>query len=88
MVQKTQKKADEVIDEIQHVLVPKHELVSDAEKTKLLENYKVSTAELPKIRAKDPAIKHLKVQQGDIIKISRKSISAGQSVFYRAVTME
>ncbi len=88
MVQKTQKKAEEVVNEIQHILVPKHEVISGAEKTKLLEHYKVSVAELPKIRAKDPAIRHLKIQQGDIIKISRKSMSAGESVFYRAVTME
>ena len=88
MVKKTQKNANEPKEPIQHVLVPKHELLSDDEKNALLERYKVSSTELPKIRANDPGIRQIKVKHGDIIKITRKSMSAGESVFYRIVTTE
>ena len=89
MVQKTQKQSEkDALDAIQHVLVPKHELLSDTEKKEILERYKVSIAELPKIRVHDPAIRKMNAKHGDIIKITRKSFSAGESVFYRAVTTE
>ena len=86
MVQK--KSETKNTEAIQHVLVPKHEIISDKERIELMEKYNVSISELPKIRANDPGIRHLKVKHGDIIKISRNSISAGESVFFRAVTTE
>ena len=41
--------------------------------------------ELPKISKKDPAIKELNVKVRDVIKIIRKSPTAGEAVFYRGV---
>jgi len=68
-----------------HILVPKHVKLSETEKKKLLENLKVSLTELPIITADDPAISSLKVERNDIIKIIRKSLTSGESVFYRRV---
>ncbi len=68
-----------------HVLVPKHIKLTEKEKKELLEKYNITLRELPKILKKDPAIKHLNLKQGDIIKIIRKSQTAGESIFYRGV---
>jgi DNA-directed RNA polymerase subunit H len=72
------------IDE--HILVPKHSKVSEKEKKDILEKYSITLRELPKIMKKDPAIKELDAKPGDVIKITRKSPTAGESVFYRCVT--
>jgi len=68
-----------------HVLVPEHTKLSDKEKKELLERYHISLKELPKIKKKDPAIAHLSIKEGDVIKITRKSNTAGESIFYRGV---
>ncbi|MFH1590654.1 MAG: DNA-directed RNA polymerase subunit H [archaeon] len=70
---------------ISHDLVPKHEKVSDREKKTLFERYHISIVELPKISANDPAIRHLEVVVGDVIKISRTSMTAGHATYYRSV---
>jgi len=69
----------------QHILVPKHVKLSEKDKKELLEKYHVSLRDLPKINRKDPALENLDIKKGDILKIIRKSPSAGESVFYRAV---
>jgi DNA-directed RNA polymerase subunit H len=68
-----------------HELVPEHSKLSDKEKKGLLENYQITPKELPKMRKNDPAIEHLNVKEGDIVKITRKSKTAGESIFYRGV---
>jgi len=73
------------LDVSKHVLVPKHVKISEKEKKELLEKYNITLRELPKILKKDPAIKHINLKQGDIVKIIRKSQTAGESVFYRGV---
>ena len=72
-------------EQLEHVLVPLHEKLSDAEKKEILVKYNVTPLEMPKIRADDPAIRHLDVKRGDMIRIKRKSATAGTSYFYRVV---
>ena len=69
-----------------HILTPKHSKLSEREKTQLLEKYHVTSKELPKIVKTDSAIKELEPKVGDIIKITRKSPTAGESLFYRVVS--
>ncbi len=69
----------------EHTLVPKHSKLSDKDKEALLSKYEITIQELPKILKKDPAIKELQVKSGDVIKITRNSPTAGESLFYRAV---
>ncbi|MFP4119214.1 MAG: DNA-directed RNA polymerase subunit H, partial [Candidatus Woesearchaeota archaeon] len=71
-----------------HVLVPKHEKISDTEKKKLMERYNITVKELPKIPKSDPALVGMDVQQGDVIKIIRNSPTAGETIFYRGVSSE
>lgn len=73
------------IDITKHMLVPKHAIMSEAEKKKLTDVLKLSGKELPKILKTDSALAGLKVKEGDIIKIIRKSPTAGEVVFYRRV---
>jgi DNA-directed RNA polymerase subunit H len=73
-------------EELTHVLVPKHEKLSEKEKTAILEEYNISIKQLPRIHISDPAIAHIDADSGDIIKITRKSQTAGISIFYRVVS--
>ena len=69
----------------QHVLVPKHVLMTEEEVTQLLTRYNISKKQMPSISSKDPAIKDLGANTGDIIKVIRNSPTQGKSEFYRAV---
>jgi len=73
-------------DVTKHVLVPVHTALSEAEKNRIIEKYNLTGKELPRILKNDPAILHLKVKPGDIVKITRKSATAGESIFFRRVT--
>ena len=73
---------------ITHTLIPEHSKLSDDEKKKLLEFHNITIKDLPKILIKDPAIKHLDVKENDVIRIQRRSSTAGESVFYRGVVNE
>ena len=72
-------------EQMEHVLVPLHEKISDSEKKELLLKYNVTLLEMPKIKADDPSIRHLDVKRGDMIRITRKSRTAGSTYFYRVV---
>ncbi|MBW2981309.1 DNA-directed RNA polymerase subunit H [Candidatus Woesearchaeota archaeon] len=71
-----------------HVLMPKHEKLSEKDKKELFEKYHIGLKELPKIKKDDPAIASLNVSVGDVIKITRPSPTAGESIFYRGVISE
>ncbi len=68
-----------------HFLIPKHEKLNEKDKKKILEQYKVSLNELPKIPQADAGIASLNPKPGDIIKIIRKSPTSSESFFYRVV---
>ena len=73
-------------DVTKHELVPKHAKLSDKEMKELFEKYAIELQNLPRIFKTDPSIQHLDVKDGDIIKISRKSPTAGETHFFRRVT--
>lgn len=68
-----------------HVFVPEHIKLSEKERDAVLAHYGIDAANMPKIKKKDPAIKSFATKQGDMIKIVRKSATAGTSIFYRVV---
>ncbi|CAI9832751.1 MAG: DNA-directed RNA polymerase subunit H [Nitrosopumilus sp.] len=68
-----------------HAFVPKHEIMSKAEAEAVIKQYNCKPTELPLILANDPAILELGVKPGDMIKITRKSPTAGESLYYRYV---
>ena len=68
-----------------HILVPKHEIMAKKEAEEVLKTYNCRTIDLPLIFVNDPAIIGLGVKPGDMIKITRKSATAGESFYYRYV---
>ncbi|MBU13112.1 MAG: DNA-directed RNA polymerase subunit H [Nitrosopumilales archaeon] len=68
-----------------HILVPKHEIMAKKDAEEVLKTYNCRTTDLPLIFANDPAIVGLGVKPGDMIKITRKSATAGESFYYRYV---
>ncbi len=69
-----------------HSLIPKHVPLKEKEKKVLLDKYHISERELPKIHKNDAGIKGLNVKSGDVIKILRKSLTAGTTIYYRVVS--
>ena len=75
-----------IINQLQHELIPKHELLSQEEKKSIIDNLQMNSEKnLPHIFSDDPAILHLSPKAGDLIRITRKSQTAGQAVYYRLV---
>lgn len=72
-------------DVTKHELVPKHSKLTEKEHKELFEKYAIDMPNLPRIYKNDPAILDLDVKEGDIVKIVRKSPTAGETVFYRRV---
>ncbi len=68
-----------------HILVPKHELLSEKEKEELLKILGIKPEQLPKIRVDDPIAKEIGAKVGDIVRIIRESPTAGVSIAYRYV---
>jgi len=68
-----------------HILVPKHEIITLEEAKQVLEKYHCKAIELPLIFGSDPAIVGLGVKPGDMIRITRTSATAGESFYYRYV---
>jgi DNA-directed RNA polymerase subunit H (RpoH/RPB5) len=68
-----------------HKLVPRHEILKQDEREKLLAQYRVPPYQLPRIKTSDPAVKAIGARAGDIVKIMRNSATAGKYVAYRYV---
>lgn len=72
-------------DVMKHDLVPRHELLSDEEARDILTKYGVTPDQLPKIFASDAVARAVRAKPGNIIRIKRKSPTAGEHVAYRYV---
>lgn len=68
-----------------HYLVPKHEILTPEERQALLEKYRIQPWQLPRIKASDPAARLIGAKPGDIIRIIRRSPTAGTAIYYRYV---
>jgi len=68
-----------------HDFVSKHELLTPEEKEEILEKYKMQPYQLPRINAYDPAIIAVGGNPGDIVRVIRKSQTAGKYVAYRYI---
>ena len=68
-----------------HVMVPDHQLMSEEEVSALLSRYHITTDQLPKIYHDDPSVKAIDAKVDDVIRIIRKSHTAGRAEAYRLV---
>jgi DNA-directed RNA polymerase subunit H (RpoH/RPB5) len=75
----------ESVEIIKHELVPKHEILSDDGKNDVLSMFKVTDKQLPKILISDPVVEMIGAKPGNVLRITRKSPTAGEAVYYRIV---
>jgi DNA-directed RNA polymerase subunit H len=76
------------INILKHELVPKHEVLSLEEAAELLRKLNIKPAQLPWISIDDPVVRAIGAKPGDIIRIIRKSPTAGESIAYRYVVVD
>jgi len=73
------------LDILKHELVPEHIILNENGKKELLERLKITEKNLPKVLTNDPVVKAIGAKEGDVLKIVRKSATAGSSTYYRVV---
>ncbi len=78
---------------LEHELVPEHYLVSEEEEEEILKELGVRKDQLPKIKKSDAVLRVLErkyghIPIGSLIKIVRKSPTAGKIVVYRVVVRD
>lgn len=72
-------------DLFNQTLVPKHILLNEEEAQSVLKQFGIKPYQLPHIKASDPGAKAIEATTGNIIKIIRKSFTAGKAIAYRYV---
>ncbi|MCE5214377.1 MAG: DNA-directed RNA polymerase subunit H [Methanobacterium sp.] len=72
-------------DILKHKLVPEHAILSKTEANKIIKQLNVHQEQLPKIKVDDPVVKEIGAKSGDILKITRRSHTAGKFITYRLV---
>ena len=83
---KSKPKSSEFEFILQHNLVPEHIILSEEEKKEVIEKYAGGDPyKLPYILVSDPVVQAIGAKPGDVIKIIRKSPTAGVSIYYRLV---
>ncbi|MGC8974667.1 MAG: DNA-directed RNA polymerase subunit H [Thermoprotei archaeon] len=70
---------------LEHELVPKHEVLKPEEAIEVLRSLGVRPEQLPYLRASDPVARAIGARPGDIVRVIRKSPTAGRIVAYRFV---
>ena len=69
----------------EHNLVPKHLVLSAGDVDELVKRYNLKKSQLPRMELKDPISQYYGLVRGDVVKIIRKSETAGRYVTYRTV---
>lgn len=73
------------IDIQDHMLVPKHEIMTEEEISDEFSNVDYDFKDLPKIKANDPVVEAIGAQPGNVLRITRESQTAGEFITYRIV---
>ena len=73
------------IDIEAHMLVPKHEIMTEEEISEEFSDVDYDFKDLPKIRANDPVVEAIGAEPGNVLRITRESQTAGEFVTYRIV---
>ena len=73
------------IDIQDHMLVPKHEIMTEEEISEEFSDVDYDFKDLPKIKADDPVVEAIGAEPGNVLRITRESQTAGVFVTYRIV---
>ena len=65
--------------------MPKHEILEEEELNLVLQKYGIDKDNLPKIKSSDAIAKAIGAKRGNVLKITRRSVTAGESTYYRLV---
>ncbi len=82
---KQEEEKEKSFDIFQSSLVPKHEIMNPEEKAELLKKLNISLKQLPRIKNDDPAVKVINAKHGDVVRVTRRSPTAGECYYYRVV---
>lgn len=73
------------VNVLKHEMVPEHSIMSAEDVELLFSTYRIGSEDLPRIYHDDPAVLAIGAKINDVIKIVRKSLTAGRAESYRLV---
>lgn len=76
---------DLLVNITKHVLKPKHHVLTDREKHKLLKKYNVEEKQLPRMSATDAVARYYGLRRGQVVKVTYSGEITQSHVTYRCV---
>ncbi|KAH9649131.1 DNA-directed RNA polymerase V subunit 5A [Citrus sinensis] len=73
------------VEMFQHVLKPKHQVLTDQEKEKLLKKYSIEEKQLPRMLKKDAIAQYYGLERGQVVKVTYSGEITESHVTYRCV---
>lgn len=73
------------INLIDHILVPKHYILTEEQANEFLDSYKFKSKDLKRMLTTDPVSRYYNLKKGTIVRIERPSINSGIAIDYRIV---
>ncbi|KAK9056421.1 hypothetical protein SSX86_023782 [Deinandra increscens subsp. villosa] len=76
---------DLLVNITKHVLKPKHRVISDIEKEKLLKKFNLTEKQLPRMSQKDAIAQYYALEKGQVIEVTYNGEITGLHVTYRCI---
>ncbi|KAM7258827.1 hypothetical protein ACFE04_014568 [Oxalis oulophora] len=78
--------ADLLVNITKHVLKPKHQVLTEQEKQKLLQEYSIDEKQLPRLLKKDAIAKYYGLEKGQVVKVTYDDEIIESHFTYRCVS--
>ncbi|KAF3777904.1 DNA-directed RNA polymerases IV and V subunit 5B [Nymphaea thermarum] len=78
--------SDLLCNPMEHVLMPKHEILTAEEKEKLLDEYKINENQMPRMLLTDMVARYHGLERGQVVKVTYSGEITKSHVTYRCVT--